>query len=228
MIPPKYSDVLKPINDLFGKDYPVGVAKLEVKTKTVTGVNFTVNGAQDLKSGAIVGELKTKYADSASGLVFTESWNTKQLVTAQVEAENNLAKGLKLDVIGSSTLDASKYALASNIQYKQDNIFTTAKFDLLNGPALTADVTVSRQGAIAGAEIGYNLVNGTVSKTNTTFAYAGPDYIAAVQVNDAFGVLSASFYQRVSAQVEAGARAIYDLKKPEGSAKEQVSAEVGA
>ncbi|KAJ1912626.1 Mitochondrial porin [Mycoemilia scoparia] len=228
MIPPKYADVIKPVKDLFGKDYPVGFTKLEVKTKSVTGVNFTVNGAQDIKSGAILGELKAKYTDNANGLVITDSWNTKQVVSLQVEAENNLAKGLKLDVLGTSTLDASKYSLSSNIQYKQDNIFSTARFDLLNGPAVTADVTVSRQGVIAGAEIGYDLVNGAVTKTNTTLAYAGPDYVTALQLNDAFGTLSASFYQRVSSQVEAGARATYDLKKG-GEAKENnVVAEVGA
>ena len=37
-IPPKYSDIGKSCADLFNKDYPIGVAKLEVKTTASNGV----------------------------------------------------------------------------------------------------------------------------------------------------------------------------------------------
>ncbi|KAJ2145514.1 Mitochondrial porin, partial [Coemansia sp. RSA 353] len=107
MLPPNYSDICKPVNDLFSKDYPFGALKLEVKTTTANGVSFTVNGAQDIKSGAIISELKTKYADKVNGLTYTESWNTANLVTGQVEIANKFAKGLKLELSGSSALNSA-------------------------------------------------------------------------------------------------------------------------
>ena len=67
MIPPKFSDIGKSASDLLTKDYPVGVAKLEVKTTTADGVTFSVNGNQDAKSGSIVADVKTKVTDKAKG-----------------------------------------------------------------------------------------------------------------------------------------------------------------
>ncbi|KAJ1757840.1 Mitochondrial porin [Coemansia sp. RSA 1752] len=221
MLPPNYSDICKPVNDLFSKDYPFGALKLEVKTTTANGVSFTVNGAQDIKSGAIISELKTKYADKVNGLTYTESWNTANLVTGQVEIANKFAKGLKLELSGSSALNSAKRALRTKINYQQDNLFARVNVDALN-PAVTADVTISRDGALAGAELAYNLNSGAVTKTNSTLGFAGPDYMITMQGNNSLNMFQLAFYQRVTANVEAGARAVYDYKNPEGG----VSAEL--
>ncbi|KAI9477676.1 Mitochondrial porin [Coemansia sp. RSA 989] len=222
MIPPNYSDICKPVNDLFSKDYPFGALKLEVKTTTANGVSFTVNGAQDIKSGAIISELKTKYADKVNGLTYTESWNTANLVTGQVEIANKFAKGLKLELSGSSGLSSAKRALRSKINYQQDNLFARVNVDALS-PSVTADVTISREGALAGAELAYDLNSGAVTKTNSTLGYAGPDYTITLQGNNSLNMFQLAFYQRVTKSVEAGARAVYDYKNPEGG----VSAELG-
>ncbi|KAJ1755186.1 Mitochondrial porin [Coemansia sp. RSA 2523] len=221
MLPPNYSDICKPVNDLFSKDYPFGALKLEVKTTTANGVSFTVNGAQDIKSGAIISELKTKYADKVNGLTYTESWNTANLVTGQVEIANKFAKGLKLELSGSSALNSAKRALRTKINYQQDNLFARVNVDALN-PAVTADVTISRDGALAGAELAYDLNSGAVTKTNSTLGFAGPDYMITMQGNNSLNMFQLAFYQRVTANVEAGARAVYDYKNPEGG----VSAEL--
>ncbi|KAJ2557213.1 Mitochondrial porin [Coemansia sp. RSA 1933] len=223
MIPPNYSDICKPVNDLFSKDYPFGALKLEVKTTTANGVSFTVNGAQDLKSGAIISELKTKYADKLNGLTYTESWNTANLVTGQVEVSNKFAKGLKLEVSGSSALSSAKRALRSKINYQQENVFARVNIDALS-PSATADVTISRDGLLAGAELAYDLNSGAVTKTNSTLGFAGPDYMITLQGNNSLNLFQLAFYQRVTKNVEAGARAVYDYKNPEGG----VSAELGS
>ncbi|KAI9500028.1 Mitochondrial porin [Coemansia spiralis] len=223
MIPPNYSDICKPVNDLFSKDYPFGALKLEVKTTTSNGVSFTVNGAQDLKSGAIISELKTKYADKVNGLTYTESWNTANLVTGQVEVANKFAKGLKIEFSGSSALSSAKRALRSKINYQQDNLFARVNIDALS-PSATADVTVSREGVIVGAELAYDLNSGAVNKTNSTIGYAGQDYLITLQGNNSLNLFQLAFYQRVTEKVESGARAVYDYKNPEGG----VSAELGS
>ncbi|KAJ1733458.1 Mitochondrial porin [Coemansia sp. RSA 2049] len=223
MIPPNYSDICKPVNDLFSKDYPFGALKLEVKTTTANGVSFTVNGAQDLKSGAIISELKTKYTDKANGLTYTESWNTANLVTGQVEVANKFAKGLKVELSGSSALSSAKRALRSKINYQQENVFARVNIDALS-PSATADVTISRDGLLAGAELAYDVNSGAVTKTNSTLGYAGPDYLITLQGNNSLNLFQLAFYQRVTKNVEAGARAVYDYKNPDGG----VSAEIGS
>ncbi|KAJ2713087.1 Mitochondrial porin, partial [Coemansia spiralis] len=223
MIPPNYSDICKPVNDLFSKDYPFGALKLEVKTTTANGVTFTVNGAQDIKSGSIISELKAKYADKVNGLTYTESWNTANLVTGQVEVANKFARGLKVELSGSAALSSSKRALRSKIQYQQDNLFARVNVDALS-PSVVADVTVSREGALAGAELAYDLNSGAVTKTNSTVGYAGLDYQITLQGNNSLNLYQLAFYQRVTPNVEAGARAVYDYKNPESG----VSAELGA
>jgi voltage-dependent anion channel protein 2 len=37
-VPPNFSDIGKPANDLLGKDFPTGASKLEVNTTTSNGI----------------------------------------------------------------------------------------------------------------------------------------------------------------------------------------------
>ena len=61
MAPPKYGDLGKQANDVFSKGYHFGLLKLEVKTKTDTGVEFTTGGSSNMESGKVAGNLETKY-----------------------------------------------------------------------------------------------------------------------------------------------------------------------
>ncbi|KAK5668772.1 Mitochondrial porin [Batrachochytrium dendrobatidis] len=88
-VPPNFSDIGKSANDLLGKDYPVGSAKLEVNTTTPNGIKFTVTGNKDNKSGLIGSDLKAKYVDKPRGSanklsLFTASYHHR--VNNEVEA----------------------------------------------------------------------------------------------------------------------------------------------
>ena len=61
MAPPVYADLGKTSRDVFGKGYHFGVLKLNCKTKTSTGVEFTSGGSSNLDSGKVLGNLETKY-----------------------------------------------------------------------------------------------------------------------------------------------------------------------
>ena len=84
-------------NDLLSKDYPIFGTSLEVKTKMPSNIAFKVAGLCDTKSQAITGDIEAKYSDHKNGLVFTETWMTANVLKSQLELENYLAKGLKLD-----------------------------------------------------------------------------------------------------------------------------------
>ncbi|RKP10898.1 eukaryotic porin/Tom40 [Thamnocephalis sphaerospora] len=208
----KYADIGKSVSDLLGRDYPVGTVKLEVTTKTPNGVSFTVNGSQDSKSGLINGELKAKYADYKNGLTVTNTWTTKNVLSAQVELENKVAKGLKLDINASLLPAAGQKAAKVGVNYKQPGVFSRATVDLLKGPSFSGDVVFGREGFLVGAEVGYDVPSGNVTRYSTAVGYSAPQYAVALHANAGMSVFAASFFHRVNPDVEVGAKATWDSK----------------
>ncbi len=80
MAPPTYGDLGKNARDVFGKGYHFGLMKLELKSKTASGVEFTSGGTSNTDSGKVSGNLETKYKFKEHGLTFTEKWNTDNQV----------------------------------------------------------------------------------------------------------------------------------------------------
>ncbi|KAJ1972559.1 Mitochondrial porin [Dimargaris verticillata] len=220
---PAYADVGKSANDLLNKDFPTNVVKLEVKTFTANGVNFTVNGSQNQKTGGILGELKTKYSDKVNGLTFTHSWNSGNVLTTEVEVLNQAAKGLKLNVAGSLLPQAGKKDAKVTLEYKQNNITSVSAVDLFKGPTFNTTLVLGREGFLLGGEVGYDLLNSKVTKNNAALGYTGPDYAVTLHALSQLNVFAASFYHRVGADVEAGGKATYDTQ----SAENAVAIEVG-
>lgn len=98
MAPPSYSDLGKQSRDLFGKGYHFGLWKLDVKTKTNSGVEFTTAGHSNQDSGKVFGSLETKYKVKEYGLTFNEKWNTDNTLTTEVAIQDKLLEGLKLSL----------------------------------------------------------------------------------------------------------------------------------
>lgn len=72
MAPPFYGDLGKNARDVFSKGYHFGLMKLDVKTKTSTGVEFTTGGFSNQENGKVFGSLETKYKFKEYG-VWTNS-----------------------------------------------------------------------------------------------------------------------------------------------------------
>lgn len=123
-------DLGKSSNDLLSKDFPIFGTALEVKTKTPSGVTFKVAGNRDARSSFIAGDLEAKYSDFKKGLTYTQSWSTANAVRAQLELENNFAKGLKLDVTGLLVPDKGAKSAVINATYKQPGLHSRALLDV--------------------------------------------------------------------------------------------------
>jgi voltage-dependent anion channel protein 2 len=108
MAPPVYADLGKSSRDVFGKGYHFSLLKLECKTKTSTGVEFTTGGSSNLDSGKVVGNLETKYKLPDYGLTFTERWNTDNTLGTEIAIQDQIAKGLKI-TFDSTFAPASGY-----------------------------------------------------------------------------------------------------------------------
>ncbi|KAI9004740.1 eukaryotic porin/Tom40 [Gaertneriomyces semiglobifer] len=222
-IPPAFSDIGKTAKDLLEKDFPIGSAKLEVNTLTSNGIKFTVLGTKDNKTGAIASELKTKYTDKLRGVTFTESWTTSNVLGAQLELDNTLAKGLKLDFNASLLPAKGTKNAKAGVEYKQDYIFTRSSVDLFKGPTLHGDAVVGQNGFLAGGEAAYDVSDARVTKYNLAFGYLNREYAVALHATNALSTFAASYYHRVNKDVEAGARATW-IK----SADNNVRVEVGS
>ena len=55
MAPPSYSDIGKQARDVFGKGYHFGLVKLDVKSKTSSGVEFSAGGSSSTDGGKVTG-----------------------------------------------------------------------------------------------------------------------------------------------------------------------------
>jgi voltage-dependent anion channel protein 2 len=75
-----------------------------------------------------------------------------------------------------------------------------------------------------GGEASYNVTEGNISKYAAAVGYNAPDYSVTLHAVNNLNAFNVSYYHKVSADVEAGAKAVYDSKSTHGG----VALEVGA
>lgn len=222
-VPPSWRDLGKSAGDLLQKDYPIQGTSLEVKTLTPSNVTFKVAG-QRSQDAQIAGDIEGKYVDFKNGLTVTQAWTTANLLRTQVEVDNLVAKGLKFDLATAlNPAKAQKSAILTAI-YKQPSLHTRATVDLFKGPTFTADTVVGRDGFLVGAEASYDVTTGAITRYAGAVGFSAPEYAVTLHGLGNLSTFSASYYHKVSKDVEAGAKAIYDTK----STLNGVAIEVGA
>ncbi|KAI0712472.1 voltage-dependent ion-selective channel [Earliella scabrosa] len=224
-VPPSWKDLGKSSNDLLGKDFPISGVNLEVKTATPSNVLFKVGGVRDTKSTLIAGDIEAKFFNKPHGLTFTQTWTTSNILKTQVEIDNQIAKGVKLELATALTPDTGAKSALFTTTYKQPGLHTRAFLDIFKGPTFTADTVIGRDGFLVGAEASYNVTEGKVTKYATAVGYSAPEYAVALHGLGNLSTFAASYYHRVNPDVEAGAKAVYDTR---ASPKGNVALEVGA
>jgi len=211
-VPPSWKDLGKSATDLLQKDYPFHGGQLEVKTKTPSGVAFKVAGSQDPKSSVILGDIEAKYSDPKNGLAFTQTWTTSNVLKTNLEFENQIAKGLKFDVSGTLLPEKGSKSAILTAAYKQSGVHTRAFLDLFKGPTVIADSVIGRDGFLVGVEGAYNVTEGKINRYAFAAGYNAPEYAINLLASHNFNVFTAGYYHKVSPDVEAGAKAVYDAK----------------
>ncbi|KAH9980313.1 eukaryotic porin/Tom40 [Lactifluus volemus] len=211
-VPPSWKDLGKSSNDLLGKDYHFSGTSLEVKTATPSNVTFKVDGTRDSKSSFVSGNLEGKYSDKRHGLTLTQAWTTSNIIRSQIELENQIAHGLKLET--TTILNPEKHgkSVLLGAAYKQPGLHSRAVLDVFKGPTFTADAVLGRDGFLVGAEASYNVTEGRVDRYCAALGFSAPEYAVTFHGLSNFGTFAASYYHRVSPDVEAGAKAVYDTK----------------
>jgi len=201
-VPPVYSDLGKSARDVFGKGYGFGFVKLDAKTKTGSGVEFSVGGSSNNDTGKVDGSLETKYSWKDYGLSFKEKWNTDNTLATEVTIEDQLAKGVKLTFDTSFSPNTGKKSGKIKSGYKRDYLNLTADFDFdFAGPTVHSSAVFGYEGWLAGAQVSFDTSKSKLTRSNFAMGYKTGDFQLHTCVNEGTDFCG-SVYQKVNDKLE--------------------------
>jgi len=202
MAPTTYGDLGKSARDVIGKGYHFSLMKLELKTKTASGVEFTSGGSSNTDSGKVDGSLETKYKFNEYGTTFTEKWNTNNQLATTIDVQDKILKGLKLTF--DSTFSPQTGAKSGKVkaEYKHDLVTVNSDVDInLGGPLVNASAVVGHKGWLAGYQLAFDTGKSKLTKNNFCLGYSTGDFVLHTNVNDG-QVFGGSVYQKVNPDLE--------------------------
>ncbi|CCD23405.1 putative porin POR2 NDAI_0B03710 [Naumovozyma dairenensis CBS 421] len=206
MAPPFFPDISKNINNLLNNDfYHSTPAAIKVNTTTNNGVKFTVNAKQPVKEGALQADVESKFFEKTTGVTLTQGWSNQNRLNTKIELAS-LAPGLKSELITSYTPSVGAKNAKVNMSFVQPFFAAKGTFDIFKSPLFIGNLTLAHEGVVGGAEFGYDITGGTISRYALCLGYSARDYNLALSINDA-RITSASFYQSVSKILQVGAKA---------------------
>lgn len=202
MAPPVFGDLGKQSRDVFGKGYNFGVLKLDVKTKTSSGVEFSSGGSSAVDTGKVSGSLETKYKVKDLGLTITEKWTTDNTLNTTLDVQDKLMPGLKLSLDTKFTPSTGAKGGKLTAEYKHDTASATVDVDL-GLSACNASAVVGHKGWLAGYNTTFDISKSTLTKHNFGLGYSAADFVLHTSVANGteFG---GSVFQKVSPAMETG------------------------
>nr|XP_023839340.1 voltage-dependent anion-selective channel protein 2 isoform X1 [Salvelinus alpinus] len=200
-VPPSYSDLGKTAKDIFSKGYGFGIVKLDLKTKSQSGVmEFNTSGSSNTDTGKAAGNLETKYKMKELGLSFNQKWNTDNTLATEVTVEDQLAQGLKVALDTSFVPNTGKKSGKLKTGYKRDFLNVGCDVDF-EGPIIHAAAVVGYDGWLAGYQMAFDMAKSKLAQNNFALGYKAGDFQLHTNVNDGteFG---GSIYQKVDDKLE--------------------------
>jgi len=202
MAPPSYSDIGKQARDVFGKGYHFGLVKLEVKSKSASGIEFTAGGNTTTDGGKVNGSLETKYKAKEHGVNFTEKWNTDNSLNATVDYEK-LMPGLKLTLDGSFQPNTGDKAGKFKTEYKHERLVFNADMNLAKSPVVNVAASLGHGPYAVGYQTSFDSSKSALTKQNLAANYNAGDMILHCSTND-FKVFGGGIYLKNNAKLETG------------------------
>ncbi|KAF1347850.1 eukaryotic porin/Tom40 [Delphinella strobiligena] len=162
----------------------------------------------------------------APGITVTQGWTTQAILDTKVEFASLLSQPVKAEFQNLfSPNNPSKAAQKLNLTFKQPNVHARAFLDHSASGNINAliDAAVGHEGFIVGAEAGYDVSKAAITRYSAGAGYQHPTFTASVLAQQNLSVIAASYYQKVNSNVEAGAKATYDLQGGKNVALEVAS-----
>lgn len=214
--PGLYADLGKKSSDLLTKEFP-STHKLEVKTKTLSGVNFEGSVTRN-NDGSFFGSLNPKYKHSAHGLTLGATVDTKRALKVEATAED-LVPGLKTTITGH----ADSESITFDAEYKHEYLTLAGSVNVLSpkGNKVTASSVLGYDGFAVGLQAEY--VYDKWQNINGVASYTHPDFVgtlyARVNTHASTNVIGLTFHQRINARATIAAEAALDVNKTTESPK---------
>ena len=199
---PTYCDLGKAAKDVFNKAYGFGTVKIDLRTKSCSGVEFSTSGHAYTDTGKASGNLETKYKICNYGLTFTQRWNTDNTLGTEISQENKLAEGLKLTLDTIFILNTGKKGGKLKASYKRGCFSLSSNVDIdFSGPTIYGWAVLAFEGWLAGYQMSFDTAKSELSQNNFTLRYKNTDFQLCIHVSDGteFGE---SIYQKVNEKIE--------------------------
>jgi len=217
MAPTTYGDLGKSARDVFGKGYHFSLMKLELKTKTASGVEFTSSGSSNTDSGKVDGSLETKYKFAEYGTTFTEKWNTNNQLSTTIDVQDKILQGLKLTFDSEFSPQTGAKSGKVKAEYKHDLVTVNSDVDInLGGPLVNASAVVGHKGWLAGYQLAFDTGKSKLTKNNFCLGYSTGDFVLHTNVNDG-QVFGGSVYQKVNPNLDTAINLGWTASKNETS-----------
>uniref|UniRef100_A0AAR2LCV0 Non-selective voltage-gated ion channel VDAC3 n=2 Tax=Pygocentrus nattereri TaxID=42514 RepID=A0AAR2LCV0_PYGNA len=199
-VPPSYSDLGKAAKDVFSKGYGFGIVKLDLKTKSQSGVEFNTSGSTNTDTGKAGGSVETKYKMEELGLSLNQKWSTDNTLATELSVEDQLAKGLKVALNTSFVPNTGKKSGKLKTGYKRNCINLSCDIDF-EGPVVHSAAVLGYEGWLAGCQIAFDTAKSKLLQNNFALGYKTGDFQLHTNVNDGteFG---GSVYHKVNGQLE--------------------------
>uniref|UniRef100_A0A8C5FPQ7 Non-selective voltage-gated ion channel VDAC2 n=1 Tax=Gadus morhua TaxID=8049 RepID=A0A8C5FPQ7_GADMO len=201
-VPPTYGDLGKSAKDIFNKGYGFGLVKLDVKTKSDSGVEFKTSGLSNTDTSKVNGSLETKYRWAEYGLTFTEKWTTDNTLGTEICVEDQITKGLKLTFDTTFSPNTGKKSGKVKTAYKRDYINLGVDVDLdFAGPMIHGAGVTGYDGWLAGYQMAFDTAKSKLTMSNFAIGYKTNDFQLHTNVNDG-SEFAGTIYQKVNDQLE--------------------------
>jgi len=217
MAPPTYGDLGKSARDVFGKGYHFSLVKLDLKSKTASGVEFSSGGNSNTDNGKVAGNIECKYKCPDYGITFTEKWSTDNNLATTLDIQDQVLKGLKLTFDSAFAPQTGAKSGKIKAEYKHDLVTLTSDVDVnLGGPLVNAAAVIGHQGFLVGYQAAFDTGKSKLTKNNFCLGYQTGDFTLHTNVNDG-QVFGGSVYQKVNKELETGVNLGWTASKNETS-----------
>ncbi|XP_058477008.1 voltage-dependent anion-selective channel protein 2-like [Solea solea] len=201
-IPPPFADLGKSAKDVFNKGYGFGLVKLDVKTQTLSGVEFKTSGSSIIDNSKVTGSLETKYKWPEFGLTFTEKWTTENTLGTGVCVEDKITKGLKLSFDTTFSPNTGKKSGKIKTAYKKEYVNVGLDADLdLAGPTIHVAAVGGYEGWLAGYQMTFDSAKSKMAQNNLALGYKTGDFQLHTNIKNG-SEFSGSIYQKVNEKLE--------------------------
>ncbi|PNS14117.1 Mitochondrial outer membrane protein porin [Sphaceloma murrayae] len=149
------------------------------------------------------------------GVTITQGWTTAALLDTKIEFADLFSQPVKAEIQNLWNPNApAKGAQKLNLTFRQPNVLARAFIDRGASGNVSAvlDAVVGHEGFLVGAEAGYDVNKAAITRYSAAVGYTAPTYTASITGTQNLSVIAAAFYQKVNANVEAGAKATYDTQ----------------